>query len=61
VAAVPAEYGVTEMFMALRIAERFGAGTDPLARWDGLAPGTRLHLLAYERIRQHEEAREGGL
>lgn len=53
---LPERYAVTQQYMDLRAAERWGR--DP--GWmDRLPPGRARLLRMYERIRQEEEARRG--
>lgn len=50
---MPKDFGYTEAGAMLRICERFGQ--DPITWPDSLSQGNRDVLLAWERIRQHEE------
>lgn len=57
---LPKSYGVTILYRVLRVAERFGRGefTSPIDWWDAMKESEQAVLLAYETIRQQEEARE---
>lgn len=54
---LPARYGVTGHYLALRCCERLGLRPFEGRTWDALSPGERAVLAAYERIRWEEEAR----
>ena len=54
---LPREYVYTEAFLVLRAAERFGVA-EAETWWDRKTHGQRAALLAYELIREEEEARE---
>lgn len=47
-------YGVTEMYMALRSAERFGM---PPVEWLSQPLAVKQQLLDYEQVRRSEESR----
>ena len=47
---LPKHYALTGAFMQMRVCERFAQ--DPFGSWwDGLRPGERGMLIAYERLR----------
>ena len=57
---VPRVFADTPAMLALRAAERFGAGggpSGPVGWWEGLDPGQQATLIGYELIRRAEEHR----
>ena len=58
--AFPERYGVTRRFLLLRACERMGGGgVGPPDEWiASLSAAGEAELLAYERLRQHQEAEE---
>lgn len=53
---MPDRFGVTWRFMLLRCAERFGQ--NPARFIESLDAGEEAEMIAYERVRQHQEAEE---
>lgn len=52
---LPTDYGYTELGMLWRVCERFGISPREV---DGWGQGERDMLIAWERIRQHEDSRK---
>lgn len=51
---LPEDYGVTELYLCLRVCERFGMDPRSIDGWDS---GLRTLLLDNERLRQQQECR----